>query len=68
MNTYHVRVHYRKTNAVSGRRVSWLPKVVADSNIMALRIAVERVVNRRGIHGPVEIVSVEVTEKEQINA
>ena len=67
MKTYHVRIYYRTPNK-TGRRMSWLPKIKAESVADAGRRAIERVTSRKPNSGQVEVVLLDVREKEQTNA
>ena len=68
MNTYHVRIYYRTPAKISGRRMSWFPKIKAESVADAGRRAIERVTSRKPNNGQVEVVLLDVREKEQIDA
>lgn len=67
MKTYHVRIYYRTPNK-SGRRLSWIPTIKAESAEEAGRRAIERVTSRKPNSGQVEVVLLDVREKEQTNA
>lgn len=68
MKTYHVRIYYRTPNKTTGRRMSWLPKIKAESVADAGRRAIERVTSRKTNSGQVEVLMLDVREKEQTNA
>jgi len=62
MTQYHVRVHYR-TKGKPTRKVSWFPNIGARTQTGAAAKAIERVVNRKGNSGTVEVETVDVRER-----
>lgn len=68
MKTYHVRIYYRTPNKTTGRRMRWFPKIEAENRADAGRRAIERVTSRKPNSGQVEVVLLDVREKEQTNA
>ncbi len=62
MTQYHVRVHYR-TKGKPTRKVSWFPSIEARTQTDAGNKAIQRVVNRKGTSGAVEVETVDVRER-----
>jgi hypothetical protein len=62
MTQYHVRVHYR-TEGKPTRKVAWFPNIEARTQTDAGNKAIQRVVNRKGTSGAVEVEMVDVRER-----
>jgi hypothetical protein len=63
MTHFHVRVHYRTKNNPRARKVSWFPRIEADSARDAGNKAIQRVVNRKSNSGVVEVETADVRER-----
>lgn len=62
MTQYHVRVHYR-TKGKPLRKVAWFPSIEALNQTDAGDKAIQRIVNRKGTSGAVEVETVDVRER-----